>query len=542
MGGCLHAHMNQTLRFFHRGEIVQLARSDWPTPTRSVLDWLRTSAGCHGTKEGCNEGDCGACTVVVADLAEPGDPQAIDGLRWRTLNACLQFLPTLEGRALFTVEDLQGPDPDAPLHPVQQSLVDAHGSQCGFCTPGIVMSLWGLYQKHRAHSTQQVPDRQSIADALSGNLCRCTGYRPILEAAERMFEVPPRRLDTQAIIAALRTLQEESEGASEGAAVCASADTSDTPILASAARPPAGGRWFAPRTSSDLAYLRQALPQARLLAGGTDISLWVNKQHRDLGDLIYIGQVRELERIERIGPDHAQQLRLGAGVSLEQGWQALSAHWPELTELWRRFASPAVRHAGTLVGNLANGSPIGDTAPVLLALDAELELRRGETVRSLPLDAFYLDYMRNAMQPGEFVQAVRIPVSGPPPGQVRQLRAYKISKRFDCDISALCLAARLDFDGEQIQSARLAFGGMAATVRRATAAEAALRQAPWTQESVHTVQAALAQDFQPLTDLRGTAAYRLRTAQALIQRLWLQTRLEAPLNDTLTRVHGWMQP
>jgi xanthine dehydrogenase small subunit len=533
--------MSQTLRFFHRGEIVQLAASEWPTPTRSVLDWLRTSAGCHGTKEGCNEGDCGACTVVVADLAEPGDPEAIDGLRWRTLNACLQFLPTLEGRALFTVEDLQGPEPDAALHPVQQSLVDAHGSQCGFCTPGIVMSLWGLYLKHRAQGGSRAPDRQTIADALSGNLCRCTGYRPILEAAERMFDLPPRPFDTQAIVTALRALQASADSTSRETPNGTSPGASDAPIPDDALTPAAGGRWFAPRTSSELARLRQALPQARLLAGGTDIGLWVNKQHRDLGDLIFLGQVRDLECIERIGREPARQLRLGAGVSLERGWQALSGHWPELTELWRRFASPAVRHAGTLVGNLANGSPIGDTAPVLLALDAELELRQGEAVRILPLEAFYLDYMRNAMQPGEFVQAVRIPLSGPPPGQVRQLRAYKISKRFDCDISALCLAARLDFDGEQIHSARLAFGGMAATVRRAPAAEATLSRASWSEDTVRAVQAALAQDFQPLTDLRGSAAYRLKTAQALIQRLWLQTRRSDPLDDADTRVHAWMQ-
>jgi xanthine dehydrogenase small subunit len=520
--------MNQALRFFHRGEIVQLTPSEWPTPTRSVLDWLRTDAGCHGTKEGCNEGDCGACTVAVADLAEPGDPQAIDGLRWRTVNACLQFLPTLEGRALVTVEDLQGPDPEAPLHPVQQSLVDAHGSQCGFCTPGFVMSLWLLYLRHRAQPTQGPPDRQTITDALSGNLCRCTGYRPIVEAAERMFDLPPRLLDARPIVAALRAMQAD--------AVSSSSADAD----ADAAHP--GGRWFAPRSLSAFAQLRLTLPQARLLGGGTDIGLWVNKQHRDLGDLLYLGQVPELQCIEQIGPRAAPVLRVGAGVSLELGWQALSQHWPELTELWRRFASPAVRHAGTLVGNLANGSPIGDTAPVMLALDAELELRRGEEVRTIPLDAFYLDYMRNAMQPGEFVQAVRVPLHAPPLGQVRRLRAYKISKRFDCDISALCLAARLDLDGEHIRSARLAFGGMAATVRRAAAAEARLSQAPWTEATLRDAQAALAQDFQPLTDLRGSAAYRLQTAQALMHRLWLQTRPVQPLDEAATRVHAWVGP
>ena len=522
--------MSAPIRFFHRGDIVRLAPADWPDPTRSVLDWLRTSAGCTGTKEGCNEGDCGACTVAIADLAEPGDAQAGEGLSWRTVNACLQFLPTLDGRALLTVEDLRGPGANAPLHPVQQALVDAHGSQCGFCTPGFAMSLWALYERHLACGASDPPDRQTIADALAGNLCRCTGYRPILEAAQAMFDLPARRIDTQPILAALQAIRHER--------------TLDPVTEAGRPTQPPGprGRWWAPRSLDEFARLRQALPEARLLAGGTDVGLWVNKQFRDLGDVLYLGHVQALGRIETLKTQDASVLRIGAAVSLEAGWTALCAQWPALTEMFRRFASPPVRQAGTLVGNLANGSPIGDGAPVLMALGASLELRLGNAVRIVSLDAFYLDYMRHALQPGEFVQAVRVPLPELDRASRSAVRAYKISKRFDCDISAVSLGAWLQTEnreaGGRIIEVRLAFGGMAGTVQRAVATEAALRGALWTEAALRQAQGALEQDFKPLTDARGSASYRLQTAQGLLRRLWLQTRPENPLDESATRVHA----
>jgi xanthine dehydrogenase small subunit len=479
------------LRFFHRGEVVEIEN---PSSTRTVLDWLREDQRCTGTKEGCAEGDCGACTVVVA---EPGS----DGLTLKPVNACIQFLPTLDGKALYTVEDLKQGD---AVHPVQQALVDCHGSQCGFCTPGFVMSLWACYERHLAAGT--TPTRQQLADDLSGNLCRCTGYRPILDAGERMFSVAPAvRLDAAPVLAALRAMQ------------------ADEPLHT------AGG-FHAPRTLDAFAALRLARPEARLLAGSTDMGLWVTKQFRDLGELIFIGDVAELKRVGVAGGE----LHIGAAASLEAAWTALAAHWPTLRDVWLRFASLPIRVAGTMGGNIANGSPIGDSAPVLMALDAAIVLRRGERVRQMPLAEFYVDYMKNRLDPGEFVQGLAVPLA------TQSVRAYKISKRFDCDISAVCagLAIRLEGEGdaERVRHVRLAYGGMAATVRRAARAEAAVLGQPWNEATLHAAMAALAQDFTPLTDMRASAGYRLQVAQNLLQRFWLETRADDPLPESAVSV------
>lgn len=507
------AMTTEPIRFYHQGKTVEVRGVH---PTRSVLDWLREDAACVGTKEACNEGDCGACTVVVAELAETGDRRAVRGLCLQTVNACLQFLPTLNGRALFTVEALKTMNA-GQLHPVQQALVDCHASQCGFCTPGFVMSLWSLYERYQARGGR--PSRRELADALSGNLCRCTGYRPILDAGERMFDLPSVAFDTAPVVAALRLLQRPGG------------------FHYAASNRQLGGQridhFHAPATLSALAQARERLPHARLLSGGTDVGLWVNKQFKDLGDILYLGAVKELRLIEeKGGPSDGGELHIGAGASLERAWSALAARAPALTEVWLRFASPPVRHAGTLGGNLANGSPIGDCAPVLMALDAELLLRRGKQQRRLPLSEFYLGYMKNQLQPGEFLQAVVVPLAV----LQRRLRAYKISKRFDCDISAVCAGLSIALDGDVVGEVRLAFGGMAATVQRAARAEAALRGQPWTEATVRAAQAALADDFQPLSDLRASAAYRLQVAQNLLQRFWLETRSVDPLPPASTRV------
>jgi xanthine dehydrogenase small subunit len=380
---------------------------------------------------------------------------------------------------------------------VQQAIVECHGSQCGFCTPGFVMSLWAVYEQHRAAGTR--PSRQQLADALSGNLCRCTGYRPILAAGQRMFELEPAPLQTAPVVAALESLR-------------------GTGSFAYAAR---GASYEAPRTIAELAAARAARPHARLLAGSTDVGLWVTKMLRELPDLVFTGEVAELRRIAVADGS----LSIGAAVSLEDAYAALSERWPALREIWLRFASVPIRNAGTLGGNVANGSPIGDSAPVLMALDARLVLRNGERLRTLPLDDFYTGYMQNRLEPGEFVQAIEVPLDATP-----TLRAYKISKRFDSDISAVCAALALRLEDGVVRSARLAFGGMAATVRRATGAEAALIGQPWTEAALAAAQQALATDFVPLSDMRASAAYRMQVAQNLLRRFWLETRAEAPLS------------
>jgi len=487
-----------TIRFYHQGSVREVAGVP---ATRTVLQHLREDLHCTGTKEGCAEGDCGACTVVIGEL------DAHRALVLKAVNACIQFLPTLDGRALFTVEDLRAAD--GTLHPVQQAMVECHGSQCGFCTPGFVMSMWALYENQPAGAG--LPARDEINAALSGNLCRCTGYRPIVDAAQKMFDHarhPRVALDREAIAAELRALRR----------------TGTFEYTAPDARGEAFGSatFYAPLTLDAFAALRAQHPDARIVAGSTDVGLWVTKQFRDLGDVLYIGNVAELKTIAR----DAQTLTIGAAATLEDAFAALAADYPELAELWTRFASLPIRNAGTLGGNVANGSPIGDSMPALLALGAELVLRNDRATRTLPLDAFYTGYQKTALAAGEFVSALRVPR---PAGELR-FRTYKVSKRYDQDISAVCaaFALRVAADGT-IGAARVAFGGMAATPKRAAQTEAALTGASWDASAARRAMDALVADYQPLTDMRASSAYRLKVARNLLWRFYLETRDDAPL-------------
>ena len=478
--------MSDPIRFYYRGAVQEVANV---SPTQTVLQHLREDLHCTGTKEGCAEGDCGACTVVIGSLR--------DGkVELKAVNSCIQLTPTLDGKALFSVEDLQ--QADGALHPVQQVMVECHGSQCGFCTPGFVMSLWGMYLKQECK-----PQRREIDDALSGNLCRCTGYRPIIEAAERMGDFPRVELDRVALAQQLQALQR------------------DTMTTYSA-----GGRHFhAPRTLDELVQVRAAHPEAVLLAGSTDIGLWVTKQMRELGDIIYLGQVDALKTVVRAGG----MLEIGAGVTLNDAYQALCEHYPEqLSEMWQRFASLPIRNAGTLGGNVANGSPIGDSMPWLIALGSEIVLRGSAGQRVMALEDFYLGYQKKDLLPGEFVEAVRVPL----PRAGVQFRTYKLAKRFDQDISAVCAAFAFTLDGGAIRQARIAFGGMAATPKRAGQAEAFLNGRDWSEANLRAAMALLEQDYAPLSDMRASSAYRMKAAQNLLRRFWFETRSDAPLAAT----------
>ncbi len=488
--------MSEPIRFYSRGQLHQIhgCNTDHSAPTRTVLQYLREDLHCTGTKEACAEGDCGACTVVVADLHE-------GKIRTQAINACIQFIPSLDGKALLTVEDLQ--QPDGSLHPVQQSLVDHHASQCGFCTPGFVMSLWAMYQNHTG-----APGRAEINQALSGNLCRCTGYRPIIDAAQHMFDYPAPGHCPLPSLAQLQALQRPHGWHFQGTGQdCAVQDC------------------YIPQTIEELANLRSSYPNAYLLAGGTDMGLWVTKQLRQLPQIIYLAQVKALQTmVEADG-----WLEIGAMVSLNDAYQRLCESYPaQLHEFWQRFASHPIRNIGTLGGNLANGSPIGDSMPWLIALGAQLVLQNGKGRRQIALEDFYFAYQKKDLQPDEWVASVRVPLPALRGNWV--FRTYKVSKRFDQDISAVCAAFALELGAGVVQTARVAFGGMAATSRRASACEAALRGQPWATLDLTTAKAALAQDFQPLTDMRASGSYRMQCAQQLLQRFWLETEANAQQN------------
>lgn len=474
---------SDTVRFLLNGELVQL---DSISPTTSVLRYLREQCGLTGTKEGCAEGDCGACTVVMGEL--------VDGeLKVSTINACIQFVPSLDGKALFTVEYLK--KQTGGLHPVQQAMVDCHGSQCGFCTPGFIMSLWAFYLREQLEGSR--PPQDQLPDTLSGNLCRCTGYRPILEAGNAMFELPPVELDTISLCNELLAVQRHTD---------ASFDSVE-------------GRFMAPRSLESLVETRQQHPDATLLAGCTDIGLWVSKQFRELGDIIYLGEVAELKRLELSG----DALWIGAMVSLSDAYAALTGHYPELRELWLRFASLPIRNAGTLGGNVANGSPIGDSMPWLIAVGAQVVLRGPNGQRSMPLEQLYTGYMQQSRATDELLEALLVPL----PSASLKFRTYKVCKRYDSDISAVCGAFALQVCNGVIADCRIAFGGMAATPKRASRCEAKLQGRPWSAETLEDAMQTLAEEFQPLSDMRASAEYRTQTAVNLLYRFFLETGPQA---------------
>jgi len=480
--------MHDTVRFILADRIEEIRNCD---PTRTVLEYLREDKGLKGTKEGCAEGDCGACTVVIGELHS-------DGIRYRAVNSCIQFAATLDGKQLVTVEDLtaDGERISPELHAVQQAMLDQHGSQCGFCTPGFVMSLFAMFHNNR----EQAPGRDDIDLGLAGNLCRCTGYAPIVRAAEQALKA--QRSDR------FNSLEQQT------IELLTSIQNTETLTLSGA-----NGQFYAPRSLPELCTLLASNPQAVLVAGGTDVGLWVTKQNRSLGTVIYLNAVTELKQVQ----DDGHNLSIGAAVSYTDASTAITARYPAFLPLIQRIGGTQVRNAGTIGGNIANGSPIGDMPPGLIALGARLVLQSTQGQRYIDLEDYFLSYGKQDLRTGECVAQIILPVA--PANQL--FATYKVSKRFEQDISAVCGAFSLQVEASTVSKARVCYGGMAATPKRATACEQALEGKDWNQETISRAMQALLEDFTPLTDMRASASYRMRVAQNLLQRFFLENTATA---------------
>lgn len=475
------------IQFLMDGEVHTIKDID---PTLTVLQWLRGHVRKTGTKEGCAEGDCGACTVVIGDLVG-------DEVRYRAVNACIYFMPMLQGKELITVEALGS---TKELHPIQKALAENHGSQCGFCTPGFVMSLFAKYQD----SDPALPE--NVDDLLAGNLCRCTGYGPIQETAETVSAEPEvkARFGNDLTLEKLKSIQ----------ALEAVSYEHDDALFE-------GKRmFFAPKTKSDLVNVLGKHPDATIVAGATDVGLWVTKHHQTLKTVVSLQQLSELQYIK---VSESGDLKIGAGVTYSDAWAALAKMHPDLGELVRRISSVQVRNSGTIGGNIANGSPIGDMPPALIALDATLVLMSDVGERRIPLDDFFIDYGKQDLLAGEFVESVEIPALNM---DKQYFRNYKISKRFDQDISAVCGAFLFEIRDDVIADVRIAFGGMAATPKRALATENALKGHAWSEASIKQAMPILAQDYQPISDMRASETYRLKVAKNLLFKAFLEYKEE----------------
>jgi xanthine dehydrogenase small subunit len=482
--------MQKSIRFVidDRIQEIDLRKTPGIRPTTTLLHWLRSLHGHKGVKEGCGEGDCGACTVVLAE------PSAEGKMVYRAVDSCLIFLPMVHGKQVITIENLAHPDHHDHfdlLHPVQQALVTLNGIQCGYCTPGMVMSLFALYKNHRN------PSREVIGDALAGNLCRCTGYQPIIRAAESACAGSgvDRFTGKEAMVAGwIRQI------------------LSDTDTLRLT-----GSRqvYFKPFTLKEALRLRKENPGAILIHGSTDVSLRQTKRNERLPKLIDLSAVGELSFIRREG-DH---LIIGAGTTLETVKQYSEEHLPVLYRILKLFGSLQIRNLATIGGNLGSASPIGDTIPVLIALGAQLQLSSSHSSRILPLESFITGYHKTQLRKEELITGVRIPL--PDPGD--RVAAYKVSRRRDMDISTLSAGMRLQLSGRKIADISLLFGGMAATVKRAWVAENFLKGKPWEHETIVEAMKILENEFEPLSDARSGADFRRKAAANLLMRFFLET-------------------
>ena len=451
-----------------------------PDSNETLLNYIRTKLKKTGTKEGCAEGGCGACTVVLGELQN-------NEISYRAINSCITFLPTLQGKQLILVEDLISKE--GSLHPVQQAMVSYHGSQCGFCTPGFVMSLFSMFKKHSKFKDDE------IKDSIAGNLCRCTGYQPIIKAAKSLKnknKIDHFTKNKKNTINLLKKINNRSIAIYNK-----------------------GKKYFAPRYVQELKKILKKNIDANFLSGGTDLSLSVTKERKDISTIIYMNSIRELNYIK----NNNKYIEVGASTPLIELESYIEKYYPDFTKILKRYGSPQIRNVATVAGNIATASPIGDCLPLLLSLNAQVVLQDLKKTKILFIDNFFISYRKTKLKKGQFIRSIRIPLF-----ENNIFKAYKVSKRFDDDISSVCAAFNLEIVKNKVQSAKIAYGGMAAIPKRAIYCEKTLSNSLVTEEIIHKAKKALEKDFTPISDMRASGLYRMEVAKNLLEKCCVEIK------------------
>jgi len=465
------------VKFVLNNEICELNN---PDPNQTILNFIRTKLKKTGTKEGCSEGGCGACTVVLGELKK-------NEIIYKAINACIAFVPALQGKQLLVVEDLVTEKGD--LHPVQEAMVKYHGSQCGFCTPGFVMSLFSMYKNHNSYNNEL------IKDSIAGNLCRCTGYRPILDAAKSLNKINKSdqfKKNKKNTIKLLKKIN-----------------------LKNIFIENKGKKYFSPRTIKELKKVIKKNSNSHFLSGGTDLSLIVTKERKDINNIINLKDIDELDFIK----ENNNNIEVGAATPLIKFEKFILKYYPDFNSVLKRYGSVQIRNVCTIGGNIATASPIGDTLPILLSLNSEIVIETTKNKKILPLNNFFLSYRKTRLKKGEFIYSIKIPIY-----KNNVFKAYKISKRFDDDISSLCASFNLEIVNKKIKKAIIAYGGMAEIPKRATNCENFLNNTNLSLDSFEKAKNFLEKDFRPIDDMRATKDYRIEVAKNLLIKLFLEIK------------------